>query len=319
MIRLFAALAALAVSGAAAAQAWPSKPIRVIVPYTAGGSSDFTARTVADRLGPLLNTTVIVEAKPGGNTVIGTEFVVKSPPDGYTLLLAGITTYGAKPHLMKNLPYDVVKDLTPINNAIISPLVLSVHPGVPAKNVQEFIAYAKANPNKVNFGSAGVGNTLHLAVEQFKFKTGIQIVNVPYKGASQAVVDLLAGNIQMMIDLVQTPLGHIQAGKLRALATTWEKRASALPNVPTMMEQGVDMNFGAMIGFMGPAGLPKDVASRLHAGIASVMALPEVKEAFAKQAMEPALFASPEAYAAAFRAEVDNMGKLIKAAGIQPQ
>ncbi len=323
MFRILAAVSAAAfaaaLSASAFAQAWPSKPIRVIVPYSAGGSSDFTARTVADRLGPLLGTTVIVEAKPGGNTVIGTEFVVKSPADGYTLLLAGLTTYGAQPHLMKNLPYDVLKDLAPINNAIISPLVLSVHPSVPAKNVKEFIAYAKANPGKVNFGSAGVGNTLHLAVEQFRAKTGIEIVNVPYKGASQAVVDLIAGNIQMMIDLVQTPLGHINAGKLRALGTTWEKRASALPDVPTLMEQGVDMNFGAMIGFMGPAGMPKDVVNRLHAEIAKTMAMPEVRAAFAKQAMEPATFASPEAYAAAFRAEVDNMGKLIKAAGIQPQ
>lgn len=319
MRRLLVLLSGLLAAGACHAQAWPSKPIRVIVPYTAGGSSDFVARTVSDRLGPLLNTTVIVEARPGGNTVIGTEHVVKSPPDGYTLLLVGITTYAAQPHLMKSMPYDVLKDLTPINNAIISPLVLSVHPGVPAKNVQEFIAHAKANPGKVNFGSAGVGNTLHLAVEQFKSKTGIQITNVPYKGASQAVVDLLSGNIQMMIDLVQTPLGHIQAGKLRPLATTWEKRASALPDVPTMMEQGVDMNFGAMIGFMGPARLPRDITNRLHAEIAKVMAMPEVKEAFAKQAMEPALFPSPDAYAAAFRAEVDNMGKLVKAAGIQPQ
>ncbi len=315
----FLAVLAAVFSSTAQAQAWPSKPIRVIVPYSAGGSSDFTARTVADRLGPLLGTTVIVEAKPGGNTVIGTEFVVKSPADGYTLLLSGMTTYGAKPHLMKNLPYDVLKDLTAINNAIISPLVLSVHPSIPAKNVQEFVAYAKANPGKANFGSAGVGNTLHLAVEQFRFKTGINIVNVPYKGASQAVVDLIAGNIQMMIDLVQTPLGHINAGKLRPLATTWEKRASALPNVPTMMEQGIDMNFGAQIGFMGPANMPRDVVNRIHDGIGKVMQLPEVREAFAKQAMEPATYPTPEAFAAAFRAEVDNMGKLIKAAGIQPQ
>ena len=319
MFRILAIVAVLLLPGTALAQAWPSKPIRVIVPYSAGGSSDFTARTVADRLGPLLGTTVIVEAKPGGNTVIGTEFVVKSPADGYTLLLAGMTTYGAQPHLMKSMPYDVLKDLTPINNAIISPLVLSVHPSVPAKNVQEFIAYAKANPGKVNFGSAGVGNTLHLAVEQFRFKTGINIVNVPYKGASQAVVDLIAGNIQMMIDLVQTPLGHINAGKLRPLATTWEKRAAALPNVPTMMEQGIDMNFGAQIGFMGPANMPRDIVNRIHDGIGKVMQLPEVREAFAKQAMEPATYATPEAFAAAFRAEVDNMGKLIKAAGIQPQ
>jgi tripartite-type tricarboxylate transporter receptor subunit TctC len=314
-----ATLAAIAACGAAFAQSYPARPVKIIVPYTAGGSSDFTARTLAEKLGPLLGGQVLVENKPGGNTLIATEFVVKSPPDGYTLLLAGLTTYGAQPHLYKKLPYDVLKDLQPVNNAIISPLVLSVHPSVPAKNVKELVAFAKANPGKVNFGSAGVGNTLHLATELFKLQTGVVIVDVPYKGASQAVVDLLAGNIQMMFDLVQTPLQHINAGKLRALGTTWEKRAGALPNVPTMIEQGFNYNFGAMIGIFGPAGMPKDVVSRLHAEIAKIMLMPDVREAFAKQAMEPLTFPTPEAYAAQFRKDVDEMGKLVRAAKIEPQ
>ena len=316
---VLAASAALVAVSTAFAQSYPSRPVKIIVPYTAGGSSDFTARLLAEKLGPLLGGQVLVENKPGGNTLIATEFVVKSPPEGYTLLLAGLTTYGAQPHLYKKLPYDVLKDLQPINNAIISPLVISVHPSVPVKNVKELVAYAKANPGKVNFGSAGVGNTLHLATELFKLQTGVVIVDVPYKGASQAVVDLLAGNIQMMFDLVQTPLQHINAGKLRALGTTWEKRAGALPNVPTMIEQGFDYNFGAMIGIFGPAGMPRDVVSRLHAEIAKVMLMPDVREAFAKQAMEPLTFATPEAYAAQFRKDVDEMGKLVRAARIEPQ
>ena len=316
---VLAAAAALVAVSTAFAQSYPSRPVKIIVPYTAGGSSDFTARLLAEKLGPLLGGQVLVENKPGGNTLIATEFVVKSPPEGYTLLLAGLTTYGAQPHLYKKLPYDVLKDLQPINNAIISPLVISVHPSVPVKNVKELVAYAKANPGKVNFGSAGVGNTLHLATELFKLQTGVVIVDVPYKGASQAVVDLLAGNIQMMFDLVQTPLQHINAGKLRALGTTWEKRAGALPNVPTMIEQGFDYNFGAMIGIFGPAGMPRDVVSRLHAEIAKVMLMPDVREAFAKQAMEPLTFATPEAYAAQFRKDVDEMGKLVRAAWIEPQ
>ncbi|MCC6209548.1 MAG: tripartite tricarboxylate transporter substrate binding protein [Burkholderiales bacterium] len=318
MMRPLAALLFLLAASHAAAQAIP-KQMRIIVPYAAGGSSDFVARTVAERLGPLLGSNVLVEARPGGNTIIGTEAVVKSAPDGSMLLLVGIQTYSAQPHLMKNMPYDVARDLTPINNVIVSPLVLSVHPGVPAKNVQELVAYAKANPGKVNFGSAGVGNTLHLAVSQFVAKTGVKIVDVPYKGASQAVVDLIAGNIQMMIDLVTTPLPHIQSGRLRPLATTWEKRASALPNVPTMIEQGVDMNFGSMIGLMGPANMPRDLVHRLHADIARVMAMREVKDAFGKQAMEPLTFPSPDAYKATFHAEIESMGRLVKAAGIQPQ
>lgn len=318
MTRLLASLLALLCASTATAQSFP-KPMRIIVPYAAGGSSDFVARTVAERLGPLLGTTVLVEARPGGNTVIGTEAVVKGAPDGSMLLLVGIQTYAAQPYLMKNMPYDVAKDLTPINNVIISPLVLSVHPDVPAKNVAELVAYAKANPGKVNYGSAGVGNTLHLAVSQFIARTGVNIVNVPYKGASQAVVDLISGNIHMMIDLVTTPLPHIQSGRLRALATTWEKRTSALSNVPTMREQGIDMNFGSMIGLMGPANMPRDLVNRLHADLAKVMAMPEVREAFAKQAMEPLTFATPDAYRATFLAEIESMGKLVKAAGIQPQ
>lgn len=309
----------LLIAGSALAQAWPAKPVKIIVPYTAGGSSDFTARTVAEKLGPLLGTQVVVENKPGGNTLIATEFVAKSAPDGYTLLLAGLTTYGAQPHLYKKLPYDLQKDFIPVNNAIVSPLVLSVHPSVPARNLQEFIAYARANPGKINFGSAGVGNTLHLALEKFKMSTGVQIVDVPYKGASQAVVDLLAGNIQMMIDLVQTPLQHINAGKLRPLGTTGAQRAGALPNVPTFKEQGLDYEFGAMIGFMAPAGVPREVVARLHGDIAKVMAMQDVREAFAKQAMDPQTFASPEAYAAQFRRDIEEMGKLVRAAGIQPQ
>lgn len=318
-LRFFVPMLTLLAATAAAAQSYPAKPVKIIVPYTAGGSSDYTARVLAERLGPLLGGQVLVENKPGGNTLIATEFVVKSAADGYTLLLAGLTTYGAQPHLYKKLPYDLSKDLLPINNAVISPLVLSVHPGVPAKNVQELIAYAKANPGKVNFGSAGAGNTLHLATELFKLKTGVVIVDVPYKGASQAVVDLLAGNIQMMFDLVQTPLQHINAGKLRALGTTWDKRAGVLPNVPTFIEQGFDYNFGAMIGIMGPAGLPKDVVTRLHAEIGKIMLIADVREAFQKQAMDPLTFANPEAYAAEFRKHIEDMGKLVRAAGILPQ
>jgi tripartite-type tricarboxylate transporter receptor subunit TctC len=322
MLRLIAvslAMLAATLSAGAMAQGFPSKPVKIIVPYTAGGSSDFTARTLAEKLGPLLGGQVVVENKPGGNTIIATEFVAKSPADGYTLLLAGLTTYGAQPHLNKKLPYDLQKDFVVVNNAIISPLVLSVHPSVPSKSLPEFITYLKANPGKVNFGSAGVGNTLHLATELFKMKTGVVIVDVPYKGASQAVVDLLAGNVQMMIDLVQTPLQHIKAGKLRALGTTWSTRSAVLPEVPTFSEQGLDYNFGAMIGLFAPAGVPRDVITRLHADIGRVMQMPDVRESFAKQAMDPLTFPTPEAYAAQFRKDIEEMGKLVRAAGIQPQ
>ncbi|MSQ55711.1 MAG: tripartite tricarboxylate transporter substrate binding protein [Betaproteobacteria bacterium] len=319
-LTVFLLAGALAAPFAAHAQTYPTRTIRVVVPFTAGGSSDFTARTVSERLGPALGGQVIVENKPGGNTVIATEMVAKSAPDGYTLLAGGATTLASQPHLYKKLPYDVQKDLVPVNNAVVSPLVLSVHPSVPVKNLQELLAYMKANPGKVNYGSAGVGNTLHLAGELLTNMTGVKITHVPYKGASQAITDLLSGNIQMMFDVVQTPLQHIRAGKLRPIATTWDKRASVLPEVPTMTEAGLPgYVFGAMIGFYAPAGLPRDILVRLNSEISKIVATPEVKEAFAKQAMETAPFPSPEAHAVAFRAEIVNMGKIIREAGIQPE
>ena len=302
------------------AQAYPSKPLKWIVPFPPGGPTDTFSRPVALALGEALGQPVVVENVPGAGASIGMERVARSAPDGYTIGLATTGTLAINPHLYgSRLPHDTSRDFTTMTLAARYVNVLVISPKLGISSIAELVAYAKANPGKVNFGSAGVGNTLHLATELFKLQTGVVIVDVPYKGASQAVVDLLAGNIQMMFDLVQTPLQHINAGKLRALGTTWEKRAGALPNVPTMIEQGFDYNFGAMIGIFGPAGMPRDVVTRLHAEISKVMLMPDVRESFAKQAMEPLTFATPEAYAAQFRKDVDEMGKLVRAAKIEPQ
>ena len=317
---LLVVTAALVASPAAMAQAWPSKPIRLIVPYTAGGSSDFVARVMAQRLTEGLGQPVTVDNKPGVAGIVGTDIVAKSAPDGYTLALIGMTTHAANPSLYKSLPYDPVKDFAPISVAIVSPLVLVVNPGVPANSVQELIAYAKENPGKVNFGSAGVGNTLHLAGELFKSSAGIDIVHVPYKGASAAMNDLLGGRIQMMIDLVQTPLPHIQAGKLRALGVTGTARIPQLPQVPTIAESGLPgFSFATWIGIAAPAGTPKAVVDRVHAEMVKALAMPDVIEAFTKQGMVPAPSASPEAFAQQISAEKERIAALVKAAGIQPE
>lgn len=320
LLALLVAATACVAPQAASAQAWPTKPIRLVVPYTAGGSSDFVARVMAQKLTEALGQPVTVDNKPGVAGIIGTDIVAKSPPDGYTLSLVGMTTLAANPSLYKALPYDPVKDFAPISVAIVSPLVLVVHPSVPANNVKELIAYAKANPGKVNFGSAGVGNTLHLAGELFKSSAGIDIVHVPYKGASAALNDLLGGRIQMMIDLVQTPLPHIQAGKLRALGVTSTTRVPMLPDVPTIAEAGLPgFSFATWIGIAAPAGTPKAIVDRIHDEMVKILAMPDVKEAFAKQGMVPAPSASPEAFAQQVKSEKERIATLVKNAGIHPE
>ncbi len=318
------ALAGLVVLAAFAlpahAQDYPTRPIRIIVPYTAGGSSDSVARTVGEKLQERLHQSVIVENRPGGNAFIGTEYVAKAPPDGYTLLLAGMTTHAAAPALYKKLPYDPVKDFAPITNVIDSPIVVVIHPDVPANNLKELIAYAKANPGKLNYGSAGVGNTLHLAGEVFQAETGTKLTHVPYKGASQALGDLVGGRIQVMFDLPQTPLPQIQAGKLKALAITSKERLGILPNVPTTAEAGFpDFRFGTWIGLVAPAGTPAPIVAKLHSEIVKAISQPDVKESFAQRAMVVAPSESPAAFAQMIKSENDRLGHLIRAAGIQPE
>lgn len=326
-VRHFAASCVIAMLGAvalhpspAAAQSYPNKPIRLVVPYTAGGSSDFVARQLAQKMSEGLGQTVAVDNRPGVAGITGTDIVAKSEPDGYTLALVGMTTHASNSALYKKLPYDPIKDFAPVSVAIVSPLVLVVHPDVPAKNVQELIAYAKANPGKVNFGSAGVGNTLHLAGELFKAQAGIDIVHVPYKGASAALNDLLGGRIQMMIDLVQTPLAHIQAGKLRTLGTTGTQRLALLPDVPTIAEQGLPgFQFATWIGIAAPAGTPKPIIDRLHAEMMKALAMPDLQAAFAKQGMQVAPSPSAEAFAQLMKTEQQRIGELVERAGIQPE
>ena len=252
----------------ALAQDYPNQPIRIIVPYTAGGSSDFVARTVGAKMQENLGRAVVVENRPGGNAVIGTELVAKARPDGYTLLLGGTSILTANPALYKNLPYDTLRDFAPITNAVESPIVVVANPKVPVNSIKELIAYAKANPGKLNYGSAGVGNTLHLAAEMFCLVTGTKMTHIPYKGASQALTDLLGGSIQLMFDLPQTPLSNIQAGRLKAFAVTGEKRIDAMPDVPTMAQAGVpEYNFATWIGLVAPANTPPAIVTRLHTEI----------------------------------------------------
>lgn len=316
MIKKLLLVAALAVSSTAMADTWPSKPIRIIVPYAPGGASDMVARRVGAQLSLQLKTPVIVENRPGADNAIGTEHVAKSPPDGYTLMITGTPTYSAQVHLFKNQPFDIVKDLTRVNNLLEYPSAFTVHPSVPVNNVQEFIAYAKANPGKLSYGTAGASNHLSLGPAMFRSKTGVVANDIPYKGSGQAVIDLLGGNIQFMFDTVSVPLPHIRSGKLRVLATTGDKRSPVLPEVPTLREQGVDMSMSAMMGIMGPANMPKEVVRRLNAELSKAMAAPEMRSAFTHLGMEVKTFDTPEAFEAYFLKDVEIMGNLVRSAGI---
>jgi tripartite-type tricarboxylate transporter receptor subunit TctC len=310
----------VACAAGALAQDYPSQPIRIVVPYTAGGSSDFVARTVAAKMQENMNHAVVVENRPGGNAIIGTELVAKAKPDGYTLLLGGSSVMAANPALYPNLSYDPLRDFVPLTNAVVSPIVVVVHPSLPVASIRELIAYAKANPGKLNYGSAGVGNTLHLAAEMFCLTTGTTMTHVPYKGASQALTDLLGGSIQIMFDLPQTPLANIQAGKLRALAVTGDTRIDVMPNVPTMAEAGLpEYSFGTWIGLAAPARTPPAVVARLHREMTRALAQQDVKEAFAKQVMYVKASESPDAYSAFIKGETDRLRNLVQKASIKPE
>ena len=317
---LCAATALLSFAPLAQAQSFPdaSRPIHLIVPYAPGGSSDFMARLFARKLSENMNQSWVVDNKPGGNTIIGADFIAKSKPDGYTLYLIGELTHSALAPLNTKLPFDPIKDFAPVSNLIESPLVISVPQEFPPSTLKEFVAYAKAHPGAVNYGSAGLGNTLHLAGEQFSKVAGVQMNHVQYKGASQAIIDLLAGRIQVMFDLPQTPLPHIQSGKLKALAVTSKQRLPMLPQVPTTAEAGFpDYVFSTRVGISAPAGTPEPILAKLHAEIVKASQDPEVRKALADQAMLVATSASPQEYQQRFIATGKTVKDLL--AGVKPE
>lgn len=318
-LSLFAVGTLAALPFTVAAQAYPeaATPIRIVVPYAPGGSSDFVARLYAKKLSESMNHNVVVDNKPGGNTIIGADFVAKSKPDGYTLYLIGELTHGSLGTLNPKLPFDPAKDFAGVSNLVESPLVVVVPPQFPASNLKEFVAYAKAHPSQVNYGSAGTGNTLHLAAEQFSKVTQVQMSHVQYKGASQAVLDLLAGRLQVMFDLPQTPLQHIQGGALKALAVTSKERLPMLPQVPTTAEAGFpSYTFTTRIGIAAPAGTPEPVLTRLNAEFRKASQDGEVQQALAKQAMLVATSATPQEHQQRLAAGIKLVSELL--AGTKP-
>ncbi len=304
---------------AAAAQGYPTHAIRMIVPYPAGGSVDVLGRAVAEKISGPLGQPVVPDNRVGANGSIAHQMVATAPPDGYTIGMSGTSPLVLAPHQIKNLPYDPTKDFTYLACPGTTPFVLDVHPSLPVKNVQELVAYAKAHPGKLNFGSAGMGNSAHLSAELFKRATGIDMVHVPYKGNALAMQDLVAGNIQVLFDPVQTSIPQIQAGKVRPLAVTSKTRFAELPNVPTVAESGYPAyDFVVWYAFVAPAGTPAPIVGRLNAEINKAVTDPEMKKKFA--ALGADLTESSPAECAAFvKGELAQWGKLMAEVGIRPE
>jgi len=300
-------------------QAWPAKPVRIVVPYPPGGPVDISARLLAPKLQQALGQPFLVENKPGAGGNIGADFVAKSAPDGYTLGMGAIATHAINPALMANVPYDPIRDFRHLALVVQVPNVLVVNPELPARSVKELIALAKAQPGKLDFASGSTGSTGHLAGELFKQMTGTYMVHIPYKGAPPAVADLLAGRVHLMFDNLASALPNVRAGKLRALAVTTLRRSSALPDLPTLDEsglQGFDMT--TWWGLMGPAKLPPDVVQRLSVEILKAMDSADVRERLRAMGMEGSPVRTPEQFSAFVAAEAKLYARLVKQSGAKP-
>jgi len=303
----------LSIGGLASAQdAWPSKPVTIVVPFAPGGGTDIGTRIVAQKLSQLWGQSVVVDNRGGAGGTLGVEIAAKSPPDGYTLVLASFGNILVGPALYPKLPYDPVKDLAPVVLVSTPPGLMVINPGIPAKNVKEFIAYARANTGKVNYGSAGNGVWNHLFTELFKRMAKIDMTHVPYKGTAPAITDLIAGQIQMMMSPFPTALPHVKAGRLRALAVTEEKRSPVLPNIPTVAESGLP-GYAAASWFavLAPAGTPKPVVTKVNTDINRVFTRADVKAIFAADGSEP-VGGTPEELATSMREGMAKWGRLVR-------
>ena len=294
---------------------YPSRPIRLVVPYAPGGTTDYAARILATKLTETLGQSIVVDNRPGAGSIIGSDVVAKAIPDGYTVLMVD-TGFSVTPALYSKLPFDASKDFAPVTEAMRVANWLVIHPSLPAKSVQELVAMAKAKPGTLTFGSGGVGSPFHMAGEQFKYAAKIDIVHVPYKGGGPAMTDLLGGHISLLFPTMTIALPHVNAGKLRALAVIAPKRSTALPDVPTMAEAGYPgVTMTSWYGVIAPAGMPKPLIEKLSAEIRKVLALPDVRERLASQFAEP-VGSTPAAFGKLVASEIATWTAVARAGGI---
>lgn len=317
IVPLVAAAALSLTALTAAAQAYPERPVRLVVPYPPGGAADLLGRALAQKLSEELKQQVIVDNRGGGGQVIATDIVSRAAPDGYTILMASVT-HSINPGLRPKLPYDTQRDFAPITLLGSSPLVLVVHPSVPAKSVKELLALAKAKPNQLNYASSGNGSGGHLAMALLLDMSGISIVHVPYKGAGPALIDLIAGQVQAQMTSPLAAVPHVKAGKLRLLAVSGKSRSPALPQTPTIAETVPGYQVSLWYGFLAPAGTPQMAITRLNTAAQKALADPEVRALYAKYGAEPA-GSTPEELGKHIASEIAKWRKVIKAAGIRTE
>jgi tripartite-type tricarboxylate transporter receptor subunit TctC len=299
------------------AQVYPSKPIRLIIPFAAGGGNDNVARLVGKSLSDSLGQPLVIDNRPGAGGVLGGELAAKAAPDGYTLFLGGVGSHAVNPNLNANLPYDPIRDFAPVVLLASAPLVLVVHPSVPADSFRAFVALARASPGRLNYASNGNGSSSHLAAVMFDSMTGADMVHVPYKGLSPALTDLLSGRVQLMFSSVVAILPHIRAGKLRGLAVTGAKRMPSMPELPTIAESGLPgFEASSWYGVLAPAGTPREIVVKLNAEFVKALAQPEVRTSLLADGAEP-IGGTPEQFAAYIGSEKERLGKLIREAKIR--
>ena len=298
---------------------YPAKPIHLIVPFPPGGGNDTVARAIAQQISPELGQPVVIDNRPGAGGSVGAELAAKSPADGYTLFLAGVGSHAVNPNVHAKLSYDPVKDFAPITLIASAPSVLVVNPKVPAQNIAEFTAYARAHPGVLNYASNGNGSAAQLAAAMYESMAGVKMVHVPYKGIAPAMTDLMGGEVQLMFGTVVALVPHIQAGKLRALAVTGKKRSALLPEIPTLRESGLpEYEAGSWYGIEAPAGTPRPIIDQLNAAMVKALKQPEVARRLALDGAE-VIGSTPEEFGAHIKAELARVARVVRAAGIKAE
>ena len=305
-----------AVSGYSSAQDFPSKPLRLVVGSTPGGGTDISARLIAPKMSEQLGQQVVVENRPGATTTIGVNYVVRSAPDGYTMLM-GVSSLAINPHILQNVPYDALKDLAPVTQVLVAPNIMVAHPSLPIRTVKDLVAFARARPGQLNFAAGGAGSSQHLAIELFLYMTGTKIVHVPYKGQGMALIDVVAGQVSLMMANVISALPHVRSARLRALGVTGSKRTTVAPDIPTIAEVGVPgYEVLQWYGVLAPAATPREIIGRLHGVIAHAVQDPKIRERIVADAGEP-VGNTPDEFSAILRADYKKWGDVIRKAGIR--
>ena len=311
---ILCAIALLAIALQAHAQSYPTRPIRIVVPFGPGGFTDVAARILQKELAPAIGQPIVIENKPGAGSTIGTTDVARSAPDGYSRVMIS-TTHVISPHLYKQMPYDPIKDFTPVMKLAEGPYVLVVHPSLPVKNVADLIALAKAKPNSIDYASSGNGSAQHLVGALFVTMAGAPLSHVPYKGSSQAMNDVLGGIVKVSFVGVPNALANLQAGKIKALAVTTKKRYAELPDVPTLDEAGVKgYDATVWLGLLAPPGTPRDIVDKLNTSITKILSTPEARKLMASAGVDVAT-SSPEDFATLMQSELERWGKVVRATG----